>query len=236
MNLMYFVKTLTSESLCYFLLLFFFIFWNDSSASEIETCININNITSSQQDAWWISNAVFINIIKHQEIKRLMDNDISIESNQSKLFSLTDHLLMDGNGNILIYRDFNKGWSSVSDSSELIQITIYTPETLKNHGELIVGKSSGLIVFYTSGIPGLREYDFGYAIRGKITYRMINPQDKKIGLFSRLGIEKGIWALISLEFITFDQENESKRNIHCLFGATLIFKPQTISFTNATLK
>ena len=51
---------------------------------------------------------------------RLFGNNITFDFNHGELFSLTNHSLMNGDENMLIYRDINEGWPSVSDGSELI--------------------------------------------------------------------------------------------------------------------
>lgn len=210
----------------------------ESSAGQQESCIKINNYASSQKDAWWIAGASLRDRVKHESLASQMERGNKPPLGSDDLFPIKGHALGDGRGDVLVYRDIFEGWSWMSDSGDFTQITIVTPKPLVGSGEILIGGPSGAMVFYTGGVPSFRNYCFGYAATGKIAYNASTPDTKDISnlLFSKLGVQSGVWAKISAQFILGSSDSSNQECDRCIFNANLIFQPRSISFVNQELE
>jgi hypothetical protein len=210
----------------------------ETIACQQESCIEIDNYTSRQQEAWWITGASLRDYPKHQSLASQIEQGKKSHLMKNDLFPIKGHALSDGRGDVLVYRNVFEGWSWLSDSGDFIQITLVVPKHLVGSGEILIGGPSGALVFYTGGIPSFRSYCFGYATKGRIIYNAStkNPNDINNLLFFKLGIHSGVWAKIDAQFILTDSDDANQACGQCGFNANLIFQPNSSSFVNQQIE
>lgn len=199
---------------------------------ELTDCIGVTNIKSHQQEAWWVQKSIFKEELKHKQLISEFTKSKRILLKGDNAFVSNGHILLKGQGDALIYRNFFKGWPWATDTSDLLVMTIVFPSALAGEGKLFIDQNSDIKIFYTVR-TGLRDYCFGYATQGRIYYKVIeNNSNNKDIFFSKLGIENGVWVTISAIFDLFDLEGSDEGCGRCVFSGGLVFKPQTISFIN----
>lgn len=210
----------------------------ETIACPQESCVGIDNYTSRQQEAWWITGATLRDYLRHKSLASQIKQGQKSHLKKDDLFPIKGHVIGDGRGDVLVYRNVFEGWSWMSDSGDFTQITIVIPKHLAGSGEILIGGPSGAIMFYTGGIPSFRSYCFGYATKGKIIYstNTTNPDDINNLLFSKLGIQSGVWTKIDVQFILTNSDDGNQECRKCGFNANLIFQPRNSSFVNQQIE
>lgn len=214
--------------------------YRNGLACTNELCLSISNYENpSENEGWLVERAALRDEAKHKQMALLVNQNRNVWLEKDKFFPRTGHMLHDGKGDILIYKQINPGFSWASDRGHFFQITIMTQKSLVGSGKLRVGGSSGVTIFYTSGNPAFHNYCFGYASKGSLSYSSTTKDPDNWGkfLFEHLGINgKGLLATISAEFVTINSKGVSEVCRPCLFSANLLFKPNDIITLNKELE
>jgi hypothetical protein len=144
-------------------------------------------------------------------------------------------LLDNGEGDVLIYKSIEKGWSWASDSGDYFYIIIITPEHMSGTGEISIGGPKGAKVFYLTGQPPIKAPCFKYSTSGKIKYTTITDSSSDVGkmFFSKLGISDGMIAEISTNFtVSATDYGPAEWCSPCNFDAYLIVHRVSSAFIN----
>lgn len=122
----------------------------------------------SQTDNFFVDQATFLDLEKHQEYQS-MTNNPKILKLEDPLFLFKGHNLKSGSGTILTFRYRNKGELFKIDTAKFEYLTIYLPNGFGDKRDINLEGINNVIVFYSEGgVSFPTEGCFGYLDKGRI--------------------------------------------------------------------
>lgn len=199
-------------------------------AEEVRSCFSLNNYQPAEKAALWGTQVTLAELPTHHQLAaRLRKGEKLIPSDS--FFPLQGHQIIPGKDTVFLYREWFPGWKGVSDTSTFTQVTVISPQALAEDGKIVLGEPSGAMVFFSAGFPSFRDFCFGYAVKGELSY--VTTKGTAGGgflwsVFSALGIKEGIRVLISAEF-TLVSTKAGENCGRCILNGDLIFQSADIT-------
>lgn len=142
---------------------------SESHAEASKQCFLTSNFPGLKTQAWWVPNSTVVDLKTHQQLSKRL-RAASSANRIDSLFPLKGHRLVPGDGDTLTLRQRFPGWSGLTDTASINTLTIYSPKSLVGEGKITVGGTDGPLIFLTHGVPAFRNFCFGYAIGGTISF------------------------------------------------------------------
>ncbi len=154
-------------------------FANIIMAETVKQCFPESNLPGRSTQNFWIPKAELKEANTHKELSKNLSGSL-FSSLREKYVSLLLQELTDGEGIAFSLRERFRGWPGLTDTSTIKYLTINIPGSLVKNREIDVSKEEKVLTVLTEGSPSFRNFCFGYAKNGKISFQVSNGYDDEL--------------------------------------------------------
>jgi hypothetical protein len=207
-------------------------------AESIKQCFRLSNFPDRSVQSVWIQEAELREESVHKALAKRLTSTLFSSLREKHLPVLLQEIT-NGEGLVFVYRERFKGWPGLTDTGTLQHLTVHIPGGLSKNREIDLSKEDNVLTVLTEGVPSFRNFCFGYAKKGKISFQVSNGYDNEFmnkisqPIFSMIG--KGSIVMNIDVTLTTKNTNEAWQEQCgvCTLQGTLVFSKSSLSVLNA---